>query len=412
MAGPSKRHRQLAILSLERSHVPSMVKGKQRMNKNKTAKILTLYYKHKPGGFCKRLRMKIEAYLDQGWTVHYIAVEPFPYQHHNLIPHIMPSPTDNHESLFFWAYFMLAAPLKVITVARQEKIDLFSVFSPLYAGLMAPAKRMFNIPLLMFIRSAPCGYYTNAKLNSLTLKVQCFLESSGLKSATKSYANSEAIKKLFLQEYGALARKIDILINHIEIKSFDRDQKRKGVMKEFGFEENDFVIATSGILIKSKSFDFLIQAIAETKLKQISLLIIGQGKEMESLEKLADQLGIGSQVHFTGWRRNVIPLLQGSDLFVFPSAQEGMSNSLLEALGCDLPCLVSSTPENREVLVNTDLMFDLKSTTNLVQKITRLVQDPDYYAKVQRICRGESRKFLFNWSEEIVKNAENLLTAE
>ena len=89
-----------------------------------------------------------------------------------------------------------------------------------------------------------------------------------------------------------------------------------------------------------------------------------------------------------------------------------MSNSLLEALGCDLPCLVSSTPENREVLVNTDLMFDLNSTTNLVQKITRLVQDPGYYTKVQRNCRGESRKFLFKWSEEIVKIAENQLTAE
>ena len=89
-----------------------------------------------------------------------------------------------------------------------------------------------------------------------------------------------------------------------------------------------------------------------------------------------------------------------------------MSNSLLEALGCDLPCLVSSTPENREVLVNTDLMFDLNSPTNLVQKITRLVQDPDYYAKVQENCRAESKKLIFNWSEEIVKNAENLLTAE
>jgi len=382
------------------------------MKKNKTAKILTIYYKHKPGGFCKRLRMQLEAYLDQGWTVHYIAVEPFPYEHRNLIPHIMSSPTNNYESLFFWAYFLLAAPLKVIMVARQEKIDLFSAFSPLYASLMAPAKRMFNIPLIMFIRSAPYGYYTNEKVNSLALKVQCFLEHSGLQCATKSYANSEAIKKLFLQEYGALARKTDILINHIEIKSFDRDEKRKSLIKEFGFDENSFIIATSGILIKSKSFDFLIQAIAEAKLKQINLLIIGQGKEKASLEKLADQLGIGPQVHFTGWRRNVIPLLQGSDLFVFPSAQEGMSNSLLEALGCDLPCLVSSTPENREVLVNTDLMFDLNSTTNLVQKITRLVQDPDYYAKVQENCREESKKLIFNWSEEIVKNAENLLTVE
>ena len=380
------------------------------MKKNKSAKILTLYYKHKPGGFCKRLRMKIEAYLDQGWTVHYIAVEPFPYEHRNLIPHIMASPTSNHESLFFWAYFFLAAPLKVITVARQEKIDLFSVFSPLYASLMAPAKRIFKTPMMLFIRFVPSGHtYSKPTLSS---KIYSTLESIGLNAATKTYAPSPAIKSAMLKDYGIVARRIEIFPNNIKLLDFNKAEQRNKLLTEYDIHKESFIIATSGLLIKRKNIDFLLTVIAESKLKQISLLIIGQGKEKGTLEKLADHLGIGPQVHFTGWRKNVAPLLQGSDLFVFPSAQEGMSNSLLEALGCDLPCLVSSTPENREVLVNTDLMFDLNSPTNLVQKITRLVQDPDYYAKVQGNCREESKKLVFNWSEEIVKNAENLLTAE
>ena len=35
-------------------------------------KVLTIYYKHRRGGFCKRFRLKIEAYLKAGWQVHYI----------------------------------------------------------------------------------------------------------------------------------------------------------------------------------------------------------------------------------------------------------------------------------------------------------------------------------------------------
>jgi len=380
------------------------------MKKNKKAKILTLYYKHKPGGFCKRLKMKIEAYLDHGWTVHYIAVEPFPYQHHNLIPHIMGSPTTNHESLFFWTYFFLAAPLKVLSVARKEKIDLLSVFSPLYASLMAPAKRIFNIPMMVFIRFVPSGHtYSKPTLSS---KIHSKLESIGLSTATKTYAPSPTIKNAMINEYGSVARRIEIFPNNIKLLDFNKTEKRDKLFKDYGLPNESFIIATSGLLQKRKNIDFLITAIAESKLKQIELLIIGEGKEKVALEKLANQLGIGPQVHFTGWIRNVIPLLQGSDLFVFPSAQEGMSNSLLEALGCDLPCLISSVPENREVLVNTDLMFDLNSTTSLVQKITRLVQDSDYYAQVQESCRKESKKFVFDWSEEIVKNAENLLAKE
>ena len=85
-------------------------------------RVLTVYYKHKPGGFCQRLKFKIEALLNNGWEVHYIAVEPFPYAHPNLKPHILPIPMDSHDSLLFWIYFFTTVPFFTIWIGIKNNI--------------------------------------------------------------------------------------------------------------------------------------------------------------------------------------------------------------------------------------------------------------------------------------------------
>jgi glycosyltransferase involved in cell wall biosynthesis len=50
-----------------------------------------------------------------------------------------------------------------------------------------------------------------------------------------------------------------------------------------------------------------------------------------------------SRVSFLGYRSDVTQYLQASDAFLLPSRQEGMPNSVLEAMACGVPCLVSGT---------------------------------------------------------------------
>ena len=72
----------------------------------------------------------IEAYLDKGCRVHYIAVEPYPFEHENLIPHIMATPMKSRESLVFWIYFFSLAPWHLLWVGLKHRIELISVGSP------------------------------------------------------------------------------------------------------------------------------------------------------------------------------------------------------------------------------------------------------------------------------------------
>lgn len=68
-----------------------------------------------------------------------------------------------------------------------------------------------------------------------------------------------------------------------------------------------------------------------------SLILVGDGSQRPLLEEMAAE-----GVHFAGRVDNVIPYLQAADVFVLPSAREGLSNSLIEAMATGLAAVVTS----------------------------------------------------------------------
>ncbi|MDA1110550.1 MAG: glycosyltransferase family 4 protein [Nitrospinae bacterium] len=376
----------------------------------KPIKILTIYYRHKPGGFCKRLKMKIEAYLDRGWTVHYVAVEPFPYNHPNLIPHILLTPMRNHDSIPFWIYFFLTAPFYMALVGIKHRVDLISVFSPLYALISAPAKWVLQVPMITLVRFPPHqNPIFSYRESCLITWVESFLEKLGLAFSDRVLATSEAVRDAVIKRYPRGRLKTAVLYNHLQEVNFDKTFRKDRLIQEFALSQNPFIVATTGILHKRKNQDCLLRAFAEAGKLESVLLIIGDGEQKEPLKQLTAELGVEERTIFTGWREDVLELIQGADLFVFGSAQEGMSNSLLEAIAADLPCLVSDVPENREVVTNPEQHFCPDQPSALAGKIVRAIEDPEYYDKLSESTLEDKKRFVFDWSGEIIKEAEQLL---
>ena len=361
-------------------------------------RVLTIYYKHKPGGFCRRLRFKIEAFLENGWEVHYLAVEPYPYTHPNLKSHILWTPFSQYESIFFWAYFFAVSPFALMWVGLRNKINLITTGSPLYAFFCGPAKWLLQVPMLSLILIKPkfhAEWNTNLKIFQ---NLEMVLEKLGLRFSNISLANSwgsgEAWKKL----YKANAKNVEVLPNHVDAPEFNKNEQRKKVLDEFSLESDAFIITNTGLLQKRKNLDCIIRALTEVKSEKCVLLLIGEGEEKESLMKLAE----AKKVIFTGWRKDARELVQGSDLFIFPSLREGMAESLLEATTCELPCLVSSISENTDVIQNEEQHFPPDSPQILAEKINRLIEDEDYYQHLLESTRKDKERFVFDWKARLM----------
>lgn len=121
--------------------------------------------------------------------------------------------------------------------------------------------------------------------------------------------------------------------------------EKNAIRAEFDIPDDAFIIGIVGRLDQIKDHPTLFQAF--TGVKQVRpdahLLVVGDGPERERLEALADDGCL-----FLGNRLDVPAVLRGFDLFVLPSLNEGISNTILEAMATGLPvvaCRVGGNPE-------------------------------------------------------------------
>lgn len=107
-----------------------------------------------------------------------------------------------------------------------------------------------------------------------------------------------------------------------------------------------------GRLHPVKSVDTVIDALAHVD--GAHLVVVGDGTERAPLEATANAAGVRDVVTFTGARRDVATILRAADAFVLPSIAEGMSNALVEAMACGLPCIVTDAIGGVDALVGRD----------------------------------------------------------
>ena len=113
-----------------------------------------------------------------------------------------------------------------------------------------------------------------------------------------------------------------------------------------------------GNLIPIKGHDLLLRAFAamQDRLPAIapphSLEIIGDGPERARLEQLAQELGIGTKVHFRGRhsRREVADAMRRATVFALPSRYEGLGCVYLEAMSAGKPVIACQGQGIEEVI--------------------------------------------------------------
>lgn len=152
--------------------------------------------------------------------------------------------------------------------------------------------------------------------------------------------SNEAAKWLF----NGKSRSTQIIKNGIKYESFAfSNEVRKEIRSELGLTPKDFVLGHVGRFYPQKNHSFLIDIFAQFSKRndRAVLLLIGDGPLRSEMEEKVRSLHLEHKVKFLGVRSDINRILQGMDLFVFPSLHEGLPVSLIEAQGADLPCLIS-----------------------------------------------------------------------
>lgn len=149
-----------------------------------------------------------------------------------------------------------------------------------------------------------------------------------------------------------------ILKNVINASEFGYNTNIRLKIREELQLSNKIVIGHVGSFKKVKNHSFLIDVFSEfCKINPESvLLLIGEGELETQIRQKVLKHGLEDNVIFYGKSGKVNEILQGIDIFVFPSFYEGLPVTLIEAQCSGLPIL-SSSNINHEVKITEILHF-------------------------------------------------------
>jgi len=121
----------------------------------------------------------------------------------------------------------------------------------------------------------------------------------------------------------------------------------------------------------------------------VRLTIAGDGADREALTKRAREAGLAESIEFLGEVSDVPAILAETDIYVQPSLQEGLPNSVLEAMAMGLPIVATRVSGNEDVVVHEEngLLVPAGDPEALAAALRRLVADPSLAARMGRRSR-------------------------
>ncbi|MFN6461660.1 MAG: glycosyltransferase family 4 protein [Nostoc sp. DedVER02] len=192
-----------------------------------------------------------------------------------------------------------------------------------------------------------------------------------------------------LVNIGVPRSRIRVIINGVDLEEFAPGETNR---QKLGLPENATLALFAGdIRTPRKNLDTVLHALV--KVPDLHLVVVGHTQN-SPFPQLAASLGLSKRVHFVGFRRDIPQIMQGVDLFVFPSRYEACSLVLLEALSSGLPVITASatgggelvTPECGIVLPDSD---DIDA---LAVALMSLVSSPALIQQMGKAARSVAEK--------------------
>jgi len=372
-------------------------------------KIMTAMYTLRRGGAYDRFLMMLEAFLERDCEIHCLSLSPIQIKHPLFHNHVMYFPFKKVNGLIARLLVLSIFPPWAIWIGWRNKIDLIIAFGSLYAFIQGFAKWFLRKAMVTFIRGRSSFGLKIQNSSKWALYLNKLIENMGFHFSDRVITNNTAIQEEIWKDLGRRNIDVQVLYNNIPPMNIREPEDISLTRVKYGIPGNAKVLVTAGILNQGKNIEMLIACLSKMEVKDVYVLIVGDGstevdfRYKEYLKELAQKLGVGEKVVFTGWlgKEHLWKIYLSSDLFVLPSLSEGMPNAMLEALGLDLPCMGSNIAGIKDILQYEELMFDPSGEKAIAEKIQCTFSDNQFFNKIKELCKERKKVFVFDWKEKV-----------
>lgn len=251
--------------------------------------------------------------------------------------------------LFEYPPYELALASKMVSVAKNENLDLFHVHyaiphaSAAYMAKQILASEGIQVPVVTTLHGTDITLV--GRDASYEPVVTFSINQSEGVTAVSQHLRTETL------EYFKITREIEVIPNFVDLEKFKK--QKKDHFKKALCPDGEKLIAHISNFRKVKRIPDVIRVFHNIhSVIPSKLLMIGDGEERTMAEQLSRELKIYDDVRFLGKLEAVEEVLSVADLFLMPSEKESFGLAALEAMACEVPVISSNVGGLPELNIN------------------------------------------------------------
>ncbi len=265
---------------------------------------------------------------------------------------------------------------------RKDKFDIITVQDQYYLGWIGlKLARKFKIG----IEIQAHGFEKYKGLRKLIAKY--VISNAGVIRTV-----SQRLKKHLIKEFGVDESRITVVPIYTNI-ALTTGLPRRSASRP---PRNDIVFLTIGRLVPVKNIEMQIRAMAEVvkKHKNVELLIVGDGNEMENYKLQITNYELEGRVKLLGWQEYLSEFYKKVDAFLLTSNTEGWGLVVIEAASFGLPIIMTDVGCAGETIKDGEsgIVIPVGDQKALEEAMIKLIEEPELREKLGQGARRAVEK--------------------
>jgi glycosyltransferase involved in cell wall biosynthesis len=255
-----------------------------------------------------------------------------------------------------------------LAALRPELVHTHLGYADLLGG---PAARSLGIPTVATLHAHAWSgnHLERLKLGAMRLARRA--------TAARLIAVSESARAAYLAS-GALHPERVVVVRN-GIAGAPQPGAGRAVRAELGIGDDELVVAMISCLRPEKAHDVAFAAVGEllASIPDLRLLVIGDGPQRDEVARGVSALG--DRALATGYRADVMALLDAADVLLHPSRHDALPTTIIEAMAASTPVVatrVGGIPELVDDGVSGVLVPAPPSASELAAALGQLLRDP------------------------------------
>ncbi len=281
-------------------------------------------------------------------------------------------------------FMFLSGILHLFWLHRRSRFDLIHTFWLLPNGFIgAIISRLCNVPLMVALRGS-----------DIFISKQNFVFRGIARWTLKQATMVTSVTPAFfpdLEVFGVPKERKRLIPNgsHPSLFPVPPSSELRVLRQQLSIPAGDLIVFALGRIVLKKGFDILIQALplVKQKVPNVTLVIGGDGTDLNRLKTVAKERKVSGSVRFTGTinRTDVPAYFHLCDVFTLPAVfdpkgnVDGCPNVILEAMACGKPVVASNISGIPVVVKNgeTGMLVKEKNVEELAAALVHLLTDTE-----------------------------------